>query len=96
MTPPLTSRNWAGKTAAGLVLGLALALGVSGLLAALLGVRDSFFSPQGQFTMWIIAPVWCAVLSLCFLFRSGLRAWLWLGLAAAAVWLTLFALGSLS
>ncbi|MBX9400550.1 hypothetical protein K4L06_04440 [Lysobacter sp. BMK333-48F3] len=36
-----------------------------------------------QFNMWLIAPVWCAVLSCVFLFRSSASAWLWLGAANA-------------
>jgi hypothetical protein len=45
--------------------------------------------------MWSISPVWCIVLSLCFLFRSGLRAWIVLGFANAVVWAALFATGML-
>jgi hypothetical protein len=29
--------------------------------------------------MWMVPPIWLGVLSFCFLFRSGLSAWLWLG-----------------
>lgn len=81
----LTSRNWLGKASAGLVLGFALAIGVSGLIC--------WFGPGGvmggdaktQFNMWIVSPVWCLILSFVFLFRDGLRAWLWLGGGAAVV-----------
>ncbi|MEE4451006.1 hypothetical protein [Novosphingobium resinovorum] len=93
--PRLTSRDWLGKASAGLVLGFVLALGLSGLLAWAIGVSDTFFSARGQLAMWSMSPVWCIVLSLCFLFRSGLRAWAVLGLASAAVWAALYATGML-
>lgn len=92
----LSSRDWFGKASAGLVLGFALALGLSGLLAWAVGVGDTYFSPKGQLAMWVMAPIWCLVLSFCFLFRSGLRAWGWLGLATMVVWGMLFAGGRLA
>ncbi|GAA5069005.1 hypothetical protein [Lysobacter panacisoli] len=80
----LQSRHWAGKSVAGLVLGFGLSLALSGLFA--------WLSPHGidggagkiQFTMWLIAPIWCGVLSFVFLFRDSLRAWCWLGMANVA------------
>lgn len=96
MSQPLTSRNWFGKATAGFVLGLAIAVGVSGLLSWAFGIRDTYFSLPGQFTMWMISPIWCGILSFCFLFRSGARAWAILGLATAAIWLSLLATGMLS
>ena len=77
----LTSRDWFPKAAAGLILGFTLAIGLCGLFA--------WFGPGGhwggtgktQLTMWLVAPLWCGVLSFVFLFRSGLRAWLGLGAA---------------
>lgn len=96
MSAPLTSRDWFGKASAGLILGFAIALGVSGLLFWAMGVTEGYFSLRGQLTMWIIAPIWCGILSFCFLFRSGMRAWLVLGAAAAAIWLALFATGLLA
>ncbi|MFC7334633.1 hypothetical protein [Rhodocista pekingensis] len=84
--PALSARDWAGKAAAGLVLGFLLALGASGLLRTLLNAGEPFFSAKGQFSMWMMAPVWALVLSFCFLFRSGLRAWMWLLLANIPVW----------
>ncbi|CAN7333297.1 hypothetical protein LJR225_001929 [Phenylobacterium sp. LjRoot225] len=79
----LTSRDWFGKTCAGVVLGFTLALAVSGLFA--------WFGPGGagtdggadkaQFNMWLISPLWVGVLSFVFLFRNPRRAWLWLALA---------------
>ena len=95
MKAQLTSRDWFGKASAGLVLGLAIALGISGLLAEAMGLKDTYFSIQGQLTMWLMAPVWALILSFCFLFRSGPRAWAMLGAAAAAIWIGLLLLGSL-
>lgn len=92
MTQPLSSRDWFGKSAAGLVLGFTLALGASGLFQALTGVGDTFFSTKGQVSMWLMSPVWALTLSLCFLFRTSLRAWLWLGVVNLAVWALAFGL----
>lgn len=92
MKPVLRSQDWFGKVSAALPLGFTLALGSSGLLAWALGVNDTYFSMKGQLTMWSIAPVWAAVVSFCFLFRSAARAWGWLGVANVLVW-TLLLLG---
>lgn len=95
MNKSLSSRDWFGKASAGLILGLTIALGVSGLLSRALGISETYFSLKGQFTMWMIAPVWAGILSLCFLFRSGARAWAMLGTACALIWVGLFATGNL-
>ncbi len=81
--PAPIARDWISKTLAGLLLGLALALGSSGLLAALLPPMP--LPVSGQLVMWLVPPVWLTVLSLVYFFASGLRAWLWLGLANALV-----------
>lgn len=85
-----TSKDWFFKALAGLVLGYALAIGLSGWFA--------WFGPGGhwagtgktQFTMWLVAPLWCLILSLCFLFRNGRSAWLWLGGATLVVYAMLY------
>ncbi len=71
-------RDWVSKTSAGAILGLSLAIALAGLFA--------WLSPGGletpnkfQLVMWLVAPIWLMTLSLCFLFASGKRAWLWLG-----------------
>jgi hypothetical protein len=89
MKQELTSRDWFGKASAGTVLGFVLALGLSGLLMRALGESDTFISTKGQLAMWSIAPVWAGVLSFCFLFGSGLRAWGWLALVNLIVWVLL-------
>ena len=96
MNTPLSSRDWFGKVSAALLPGFVLTLGLSGLLAWAIGVGDTYFSTKGQLTMWAMAPIWCGILSFCFLFRSGVRAWATLGAAAALAWLALFATGSLA
>jgi hypothetical protein len=77
--PPAIRRDWLAKTTAGALLGFTLAIGCSGLLAwASAGLPAG---TRAQFAMWLVAPVWLGVLSGCFFFASGLRAWLWLGAA---------------
>lgn len=80
--------DWASKTFAGLVMGLALAFAGAGLLFHL--------GPPGASkmlaVMWLVAPLWLIVQSTVYLFHSGKRAWLWLGslavFAHAVVFLT--------
>jgi hypothetical protein len=83
MTPPGAdlTRHWFAKGLAGLVLGLAIAIGVSGLLA---WAGPGGIAAPGKYmvVMWAVIPVWMLVLTFCFLFRSGWRAWAWLGGAA--------------
>jgi hypothetical protein len=72
------SRDWLSKTLAGVIGGFGLAIVASGLLAWLtpgpLDVQNKF-----QVAMWLVPPVWIGVMSVTFVFRSGLRAWAWLG-----------------
>lgn len=84
--PPLSSRNWFGKASAGLIMGFVLALGLTGAFAWFGPGEVGYFSAQSQVTMWMMGPLWAGILSFCFLFRTGLRAWLWLGGASALVW----------
>lgn len=95
MTPQLSSRDWFGKVAAGVALGFTLALACAGLFKVSLGIGDTFFSTQGQFAMWLMAPVWAFTVSLCFLFGSSARAWAWLGLVNALAWGVLALAGGL-
>jgi len=76
-----TSKNWLGKTAAGVILGFGLAIALSGLFAWLGPMGLEGGSGKLQLTMWITAPIWITVISTCFLFKTGLRAWAWLGAA---------------
>lgn len=95
MNHQFSSRDWFGKVSAAVILGFVLALGSAGLFRALSGVDNAYFTTKGQFSMWMMAPVWALVLSFCFLFRSGWRAWLWLAGANIAVWGAIALLGGL-
>jgi len=92
----LSSRNWAGKVAAALVPGFTASLALTCLYLQLAGVQDSFMSAHGQIAMWAMAPLWSGILSSCFLFRTGLRAWSWLLLANLVLWGAYAALNWLS
>lgn len=84
--PELTSRDWFGKVSAAVVPGFTLSLALTCMFEALFSSGDAYFSAQGQIAMWLMAPVWCAFLSLCFLFRSTARAWGWLAAANLIAW----------
>lgn len=88
----LSSRDWFGKASAACILGFFLALGLSGLFSSVFfGAGEiGTYSVQHQFTMWLISPMLACILSFCFLFRSGLRAWCWLGLANILTWSLFF------
>lgn len=73
------ARDWVSKTLAGLLLGFALALGCSGLLAQ--AASSIPISVRAQLAMWLVAPVWMGALGGVYFFSSGWRAWLWLGAA---------------
>ena len=96
MKPPLTSRDWFGKASAGVILGFFLALGCAGLVKLSMDIGEAFFSTKGQFAMWLMSPVWALTISLCFLFRSSLRAWIWLALGNFVVWLPIIISGGLA
>lgn len=69
--------DWLAKTLAGTLLGFTLALGCAGLFSWL--ASDMALTIRGQLAMWMMAPVWMGVLSGVYFFRSGKRAWAWLG-----------------
>ncbi len=70
--------DWASKSVAGTVLGFGLAVGLVGLFAWV-GPGGLRAVNKFQFNMWLVPPLWLGILSASFLFRSGLRAWMWLG-----------------
>lgn len=82
----LSSRDWFGKVSAAVVLGFTLAIALTCTFAAIFSHGDSYFTPQGQMAMWLTSPIWCLILGLCFLFRSGARAWSWLAAANLLAW----------
>lgn len=77
--------DWWSKTLAGGVLGATLALALAGLFAWL-GPGGIDAREKPQFVMWSIAPLWMIVFSTVYLFRTGLRALLWLGGANLAAY----------
>gem|GEM_PF-1664328 len=81
-----STKSWLVKSSAGLILGFLLCLGLTGLLLRYGFGEVSTFSAHGQFLMWLMSPGWLLVVSLSFLFRSGLKAWLYLGAANLLVW----------
>jgi len=85
-----TRYDWFGKGSAGVLCGLGLAVAVSGLFAWL-GPGGLYAPNKFQLNMWLMSPIWLGVISFCFLFRSGLRAWLWLGGANALAFVGLYA-----
>lgn len=74
--PVPIQRDWVSKTLAGALLGLALALGASGVFSQLNAGMP--LPVRGQLAMWMVAPVWLGTLGCVYFFQSGLRAWLWL------------------
>lgn len=80
--------DWLLKSLAGALLGLGLAIALSGLFAWL-GPGGLAPLNKYQFSMWIVPPLWLGVLSAVFLFPNAARAWLWLGGANALAWLAL-------
>ncbi len=82
----LTSRGWFGKASAATLLGFTLAIALTCTFSALFSEGDGFVTAQGQIAMWLVSPIWCTILGLCFLFRSGARAWGWLALANLVAW----------
>jgi len=75
--PKIASPDWFSKTLAGTLLGFTLAIGCAGLFNWL--AADMPLGVRGQLAMWLTAPVWMGVLSGVYFFRSGKRAWAWLG-----------------
>ena len=82
--------DWWSKSLAGVLLGFTLAIALSGLVTWI-GPGGPAAVNKFQFTMWIVAPLWLGVVSFCFLFRSGVRAWVWLGSSNLAAYAALLA-----
>ncbi len=81
--------DWWAKSCAGVLLGFGLAVALAGLLAYL--GPGGIDAPDGRHTTlrFLMPFVWIAVFGLCFLFRSGRAAWLWLGTANLAAFAAL-------
>ena len=72
--------HWWSKTLSGLFLGLLLAYALVAIFA--------WYGPGGidapvkvQFNMWMITPIWLLVLSFTYLFKTGFKAFIYLGSA---------------
>lgn len=72
--------HWWLKTFAGLTLGLTLSFALIGMFA--------WYGPGGidapvkvQFNMWMISPIWLIILTFSYLFKTGLKAFIYLGSA---------------
>lgn len=87
----LTSKDWFGKVSAGLILGFLLSVGITGLIVKFGIGNVHVFSIQGQFLMWILSPIWVVTFSLCFLYESTIKAWIWLGGLNAVIWAGVYA-----
>lgn len=85
-----TNKSWPSKLLAGLVLGLLISIGVGGLILKYNFGDIGIYSIRGQFLMWTIAPLWLSILSVCFLFRSGASAWLYLGTSNMLIWVFIY------
>lgn len=82
--------DWVLKVSAGVGLGFTLAILCGGLFRHLAPV----WTGQFQLVMWVVPPVWLVVASLVFLFRTGMRAWLWLAAANGVAYGLLILLGT--
>ena len=84
---PIPTAGWSARLLAGLLAGAALSLGTMALIGRLLDCVPSPQTVGAQALMWLVAPIWCAVMAASVLFRSAARAWIVLGGASALVWL---------
>ncbi|WP_226662772.1 hypothetical protein [Microbulbifer aggregans] len=82
----LSSSNWVGKASAGAIAGYFLAIAICGIFSRFGPLEVGGFSAQAQINMWLVAPLWAVILSFCFMFRNGVRAWAWLGGANVVLW----------
>ncbi|GAA0823173.1 hypothetical protein GCM10009111_32440 [Colwellia asteriadis] len=84
--------HWWLKTFAGLLFGLTLAYALVGMFAWYgLGGIDA--PVKVQFNMWMLSPIWLTVLTLTYLFKTGLKAFIYLGLANIVAYSVFFILG---
>lgn len=83
----IDNRHWLAKLLAGLLPGAAFSLGVMVLIGHVCGSTGNPMTQSAQWLMWLAALLWVVCLTLCFLFRTGLGAWLGFGWLACLVWL---------
>lgn len=72
--------HWWSKTFAGIILGLTLTYAIVSIFA--------WYGPGGieapskvQFNMWLITPIWLSIFSLTYLFKTGIKAIVYLSSA---------------
>lgn len=87
MTAKLDNTAWKGKLSAGVLAGAGLAFGFMAVTGLLCHTTGSPMTLSAQFLLWVVAFVWVVVVSSCFLFSSGWKAWGWLGGACLLIWL---------
>jgi hypothetical protein len=75
--------HWIGKTTAGAICGFIVALALSGLIVRL-APSAGIDAAKAETAMLFVPLVWTGIFAAAYLFRSGLRAWLWLGAASVA------------
>lgn len=87
--------HWWMKTFAGLILGLTLTYALVAIFA--------WYGPGGidapakvQFNMWMIAPIWLLIFSFTYLFKTGFKAFIYLGSANIVFYAIFFLLRWLS
>ncbi|MDE7546976.1 hypothetical protein PY793_03090 [Acetobacter fabarum] len=83
---PLTNRQWLAKLVAAIVPGMMFSFGCMAVVGLLCHATGEARTVSSQFLMWLVVLVWLCVMGSCFLFRSGLCAWVVLGGAATVVW----------
>ena len=83
------SSDWVSKTLAGGLAGLSLSIALLGLFAWL-GPGGTSAPDKTQVIMWLVPPLWMSIFSLTYLFRSGWRAWIWLGSTNLLAYIALF------
>jgi hypothetical protein len=88
MTSSSFRTDWLSKSLAGTLLGFFAAMAMCGL-SFLLPLQIGR-SGEAQLIMWLLGPIWLTILSTCFLFRSGARAWFWLGLTNVVLYALYF------
>lgn len=76
--------DWLTKSLAGVFLGLSLSLALTGLYS--LAAADVHLSQRSQLAMWSTWPMWTAAMAGSYAFRTGTRAWAWLGAANVLAW----------
>lgn len=90
-----TSQNWLSKVTAAVVPGNLLTFGLVGVIGLLSHADSDPRKASAQFLTWLTVLLWCTILSTCFLFSNGKRAWNYLSAAALCVWGLFFVLKAL-